>query len=281
MKNIFKTVLFLVIFSCAFWACKKDEAKDYYNGGTNPVLTASTDSIRLSYANASQTAVTFSWTNPNYQFTTGVSSQNVAYKIEIDTAGSNFTNPNRQTISVSKDLSLTLTTSTFNDYLLNQLQLQPGVSHKLEVRVSANLVNNSAVVPSNVLKYAVTPYAIPPKVAPPSSATLFIVGSATPGGGSHGWDNPISQNVSVQQFTQVSTTLYTITLPLIGGGEYKFIAVNGSWNDQWSIAVNDDPNEVNGGDFVFNGQNILAPAASGNYKIDLDFQRGKFTVTKQ
>lgn len=281
MKNIFKTVFFLVIFSCAFWACKKDEAKDYYNGGTNPVLTASTDSIRLSYANAAQTAVTFSWTNPNYQFTTGVSSQNVTYKIEIDTAGSNFTNANRQTISVSKDLSLTLTTSTFNDYLLNQLQLQPGVSHKLEIRVSANLVNNSAVVPSNVLKYAVTPYAIPPKVAPPSSGTLFIVGSATPGGGSHGWDNPISQTVSVQQFTQVSATLYTITLPLIGGGEYKFIAVNGSWNDQWSIAVNDDPNEINGGDFVFNGQNILAPAGSGNYKIDLDFQRGKFTVTKQ
>ena len=168
MKNIFKTVLFLVIFSCAFWACKKDEAKDYYNGGTNPVLTASTDSIRLSYANAAQTAVTFLWTNPTYQFTTGVSSQNVTYKIEIDTIGSNFTNPNRQTISVSKDLSLTLATSTFNDYLLNQLQLQPGVSHNLEVRVSANLVNNSAVIHSNVLKYAVTPYAIHPKVAPPS-----------------------------------------------------------------------------------------------------------------
>ena len=281
MKNILKPVFFLVIFSCTVWACKKDEAKDYYNGATNPVLTASTDSIRLSYANAAQTAVTFSWTNPNYQFTTGVSSQNVTYKLEIDTAGSNFTNPNRQTISISKDLSLAITTSTFNDYLLNQLQLQPGVSHKLEVRVSANLVNNSAVVHSNVLKYAVTPYAIPPKVAPPTSGTLFIVGSATPGGSAHGWDNPISQNVAVQQFTRVSTTLYTITLPLIGGGEYKFIAVNGSWNDQWSVAVNDDPNEINGGDFVFNGQNVLAPPASGNYKIDVDFQRGKFTVTKQ
>lgn len=281
MKNIFKSILFVIIVACTFWACKKDEAKDYYNGGTNPVLTSSTDSIRLSYANAAQPAVTFSWTNPNYQFTTGVSSQNVTYKVEIDTAGANFTNPNRQTISLSKDLSLTLATSTLNDYLLNQLQLQPGVSHNLEVRVSANLVNNSAVVSSNVLKFAVTPYAIPPKVTPPVSGTLFIVGSATPGGSSHGWDNPISQTVSVQQFTQVSTTLYTITLPLIGGGEYKFIAVNGSWNDQWSIAVNDDPNEINGGDFIFNGQNILAPAASGTYKIDVDFQRGKFTVTKQ
>jgi hypothetical protein len=234
----------------------------------------------LVYANAALTAVTLSWTNPNYTFTTGVSSQNVNYIIEIDTTGANFTNPNRQSISVSQDLSVSIATSTFNDYLLNQLVLKPGMAHSLDIRVTATLVNSSVPLYSNVLKFTVTPYAIPPKIAPPTSGTLFIVGSAM---ALSGWNNPISpaSQIPIQQFTKVSTTLYQLIVPIIGGGEYKLVGVNGFWNDQWSIAVNDDPTEIYGGDFVFNGQNVLAPPASGTYLIVVDFQRGKFSVTKQ
>jgi hypothetical protein len=98
-----------------------------------------------------------------------------------------------------------------------------------------------------------------------------------------GWNNPISpaSQVPVQQFTQISPTEFKLTAPLVGGGEYKFIGVNGSWNDQWSTAIADDPNAINGGPFVFNGQNVKAPAASGNYVIDVNFQTGMFTVTPQ
>jgi len=123
-----------------------------------------------------------------------------------------------------------------------------------------------------------TAYAIPPKVTPPASGTLFIVGSATAGG----WDNPIKANyLASQQFTQVNNTLYEITIDLIGGGEYKFVGVNGSWDEQWSIAKADDPAEVNGGDFIANGANVLAPANSGTYKITVNFQTGKFSVVAQ
>ncbi len=201
-----------------------------------------------------------SWTNPNYKFTTGISSQDVNYQIEIDTAGANFTSPKRQTVSVSKELSKSFLVSEFNGFLLNQLQLDTSVSHNIEIRVKSFLTNQSAVLYSNVLKYMVVPYAIPPVVAPPASGTLFIVGSATPGGSDHGWDNPISQPAAAQQFTTVSHTLFTITIPLIGGGEYKFIAVNGSWDDQWSIKVNDDPAEINGGDFIFQRAEYSCPS---------------------
>jgi starch-binding outer membrane protein SusE/F len=114
-------------------------------------------------------------------------------------------------------------------------------------------------------------------VIPPSTGTLFIVGSAV---AVSGWNNPISpaSQVPIQQFTKVSPTEYKITLPLVGAGEYKLIAVNGSWTDQWSVNTADDPTEVYGGPFVYKGANALAPPASGTYTIDVNFQTGKFTV---
>ncbi|MDP4264799.1 MAG: SusE domain-containing protein [Bacteroidota bacterium] len=281
MKNILKILLFSFTLIITLFSCKKDEHKDYFEGGTAPVLTADRAVIPMSYATQGNVAVKLSWTNPNYQFTTGLSSQDVSYLLEVDTTGANFTNPNRKQLGIASDLSITLTQADVNDYLLNQLNLAVNVPHNIEFRITASLVNNSVPITSNVLKFTITPYVIPPKITPPSTNTLFIVGSATPGGSTHGWDNPISQTVSVQQFTRVSATFYTITLPLIGGGEYKLIGSNGSWNEQWSVAVADDPTKIYGGDFVFNGQNCLAPPTSGNYKIDVDFQRGKFTVTPQ
>ncbi|MDQ2720359.1 MAG: SusE domain-containing protein [Bacteroidota bacterium] len=273
MKKLFfsLSLLFAILASC-----KKDEHKVYFKGGTNPVLTSSvtSDTLPLSYSNKDNNALTLTWTNPNYNFTTGISSQDVNYEIEIDTAGSNFTSPKRQTISVNKDLSLSIAQSQFNDYLLNQLQLAPGTPHNLEIAITSFLKNSTGPLISNVLKYVVTPYSIPAKVSPPTSGELYITGNAL----ASGWTNapPTSQ-----KFTQVSTTLYVITVGLIGGNSYTFLPTYASWNDKYSIAVKNDPNEVNGGDFQWQGNDILAPAASGNYMITVDFQRGKFTVVKQ
>jgi len=280
MKNIFRFLILSSLLFTALAACTKDENKDYLIGGTAPVLTASNTAPALSYANADKEALTLTWTNPNYKFTTGISSQDVSYLVEIDTMGANFTNPQKQTVSVSKDLSITFLVSKFNDYLLNQLVLKPGISHKLEIRVKSNLGAGSATLISNVLSLTVTPYAIPPKVAPPVTGKLYLVGSATPGGDAHGWDNPVP--VPSQQFTQVSPTLYEITIPLIGGKEYLFLPLNGDWSNKYAVADNTIAGLSDGGDFGFNlSKNFPGPAASGTYKISVDFQRGKFTVTKQ
>ena len=276
MKYKFLLLASLVVM--LFTACKKDEHKIYYEGGTAPILSAATNAtantINLTFANKDKEAVTFSWTNPAYQFTTGISSQDVSYLLEIDTAGANFTNPARQTISVSKDLSYTLTVGQLNDYLLNQLLLTTTMPHSLEVRVKASLASGAVPLVSNVLKFTTTPYAIPPKVAPPASGKLFIVGNATPGG----WDNPVP--VPSQEMKKISNTLYEITLPLTGGGSYLFLPVNGDWGTKYGGMGDNNKNNPDGDDFKVNGGDLLAPAASGNYKIQVDFQRGKFTVTK-
>ncbi|HEY5405836.1 MAG TPA: SusE domain-containing protein [Ginsengibacter sp.] len=281
MKRISKIFIFSAFILSGMWACKKDEHRVIFQGGTAPVLSASVaDSVPLSYASQDNDGLQLSWTNPNYQFNTGISSLDVNYTIEIDTAGANFTNPNREVLSLGTDLSRDFTQSAFNDYLLNQLQLKPAISHNIEVRVTASLVSGAQPLVSNVLKFIVTPFAIPPKVTPPASGNLYIVGSAVSGG----WNNPLTDPVA-QQFAQISATDYQITTVLIGDGEYKFISVNGLWDSdkQWSTPTEQpsgDPSTLNF-DLKLNGGNCRAPLSGGTYKIDVDFQRGKVTLTKQ
>ena len=282
MKIQFRKLFFIGIGVALFSSCKKDEKIDYFLGGTVPVLTATVSgTIPLSVANKSQVEVVFSWTNPNYNFTTGLSSQSVNYLMEIDTLGANFTNPNKVSINISPDLGITFVDSVLNSILSNQLLLATGISHTIQIRVTASInwveVTKST---SNTLQFTVTPWNPPPAVAPPPNGTLYIVGSAVGGG----WSNPIGAgNIASQKFAQISPTLFQITsIPIIGDGEYKFIGTDGSWNDQWSVQTEQpsgDPTTL-GANLFFNGANCRAPIVSGNYKIVVDFQHGKFTLTK-
>jgi starch-binding outer membrane protein SusE/F len=275
MKNIMKLV-FTFLIAGIFASCEKKIETISYAGGTPPALSANrTATIPLSFVNKDLEAVKLVWTNPAYQFSTGLSSQDVSYLVEIDTTNSNFTNPGRKSIGVSKDLSLSITQNDLNDYLLNQLVLTAGAPHNIEIRVTSRLVNNTVPLASNVLKFVVTPYAIPPKVAPPTTNKLFLVGSATPGG----WNNPVP--VPTQEFTRISATLYQLnSVPISAGNSYLFLPLNGDWGTKFGGIGANNANNVNEDDFRINGGDLLAPAVSGNYKIEVDFQRGKFKLTK-
>jgi hypothetical protein len=277
MKNNLLIIISFLMLGVA--GCKKDENKIFLEEGTAPVLSANkTGTIPLAFVNAGQEAIKLSWTNPDYKFTTGLSSQNVTYQIEIDTTGSNFTNPQRQTITVSNDLTKSFTQSEFNDFLFNQLKLKQGVPHNVEIRVKSFLGTNAAVLNSNVLKYVVTPYAIPPKVNPPSTGKLFITGSATPASWQCGCGEA---ELASQKFTQVSPTLYVLnSITLTGGGSYLLLPQYGSWSAKYGGTGGNNSNNVDGGDFKENGSDLLAPPTTGNYKIEVDFQSGKFKVTK-
>ena len=259
-------------------SCKKDEHKIYYEGGTAPVLTSTvSNTIPLSFANKDKEAFTLSWTNPNYMFTTGVSSQDVNYVIEFDTVGANFSSPQRQSVVVSKENSRTFTQNQINDYLLNQMNLQVDKPHQIEVRVKSTLANNSAPLPSNVLTFTATPFSTPPKVQPPAAGTLWMTGDAAPSG----WSNPLSDPyLTSQQFTQVSPTEYELTVTLPGGGNYKLIQENGVWGSQYHMITG---GTWQAGDFEKKDSDpgFPGPPTAGTYKIKVDFQKGKYTVTKQ
>ena len=110
MKLIITKLFFISALVMLLNACKKDEAQQFYSGGTTPVLAASVSgTIPLSFAAEDQQAVKFSWPNPNYQFANGTSSQDVSYTIEIDKTGNNFAGANKVSLSIAKDLDITYT----------------------------------------------------------------------------------------------------------------------------------------------------------------------------
>jgi hypothetical protein len=259
-----------------FAACEKDEAKDTYISGTAPVLSAtSKDSIALNFLTEENLGVTFNWTNPNYKFASGGSSQNVNYTLEIDTAGANFKGARKKSISISKDLSVSYTQKAFN-IAISDLNVKPGKVAKLEVRIIATLGAAPTELISNVLAFKVLPYAPPPKVPVPTAGTLWVTGNAF----ASGWSNPLGNPFDVsQRLAKVSETLYEGVVAFVGGGNYKMIQENGVWGTQYKKVAGDAFSgtlEKKDADPGFDG-----PAVAGNYKISVDFQAGTYTVTKQ
>ncbi len=256
--------------------CKREINNVFLEGGTAPVLKASASGvIPLSFATKEMQAINFSWTNPEYRFTTGVSSQDVTYYIETDTVGSNFSHSNK--IQVPKELEKSFTQDQLNSAIANGLGLEIGVSHQIEVRIIATLAYNTAPLISNTVKFSAIPYSPPPKVTPPSTGKLFITGSATPAS----WMNGGDPELASQKFTQVSSTMYVLnSIALTGGGSYLLIPQYGDWSAKYGGLGANNTNNVDGDDFKSGGGDLLAPTASGNYKIEVDFQKGKFIVTK-
>ena len=126
--------------------------------------------------------------------------------------------------------------------------------------------------------FSVTPYPTSTQILPDS---LYLVGSATPGG----WNNPVP--VPSQQFTQLNSTQFSITLSLSGGNQYLMLPVNGSWNTKFAVLNGNVP--ATGGAFGYNdgvnntsfNTNFNGPANSGTYTILADFLNYQYTVTPQ
>lgn len=282
MKRYFdKLVLLAASGLVLLTSCNKNNSNVYFIGGTAPVLTSTaTDSISLPVSDTTATAVTFSWTNPNYQFSDGISSLNVSYYLELDTVGGNFSSPALAQIGINSSLNATFTVAQFNGVLSDQMNLQTGVPHNIQVRVESFLAPetagtaNSAPLFSNVMNYAVNPYTPPPAVTPLPTA-LWITGSAT----ADSWmtaNDPAS--IAGQQFTEVSPTLWKITLPLIGGQQFLVVPAN-NWNNKYATS---NPNSATtGGTFQYNAaNNFNGPTTSGTYTVTFNFQTGNYTITQ-
>lgn len=278
MKNKFKYMFLCLLLASVVWSCSKDEKMIYLEGGTAPVLSANKTALVLTDATKTQDAVTFSWTNPNYTFTTGVSSQDVTYYLEIDTTGANFTNPNKLTVSISNDLNFTFTVGRINGYLSNSLLLKTGISHNIEFRIKSTMRNNTAAFYSNVIKMTAIPFMPPPLVAVPTEGTLWLVGDATTGG----FTNPLLlPYIETQKFTRDPNiyTLYTLIVDFKGGGGYKLVQKMGVWGSQYHAL---DGAIVTGGSFEMKDSDpqFPGPVTSGTYKVTVDFQLGKYYVVK-
>ncbi len=264
---ISKMVLSLFVAAILFTGCEKVGPLPFYKNGTAPTLSSSTMTIAPTAADSLKTAVAFSWSNPRY----ATDSNTVKYIIEIDSSGRNF----------AKAASFTVTGKRMDSILardLNAILIGWGFSfntaYNIDVRVISSYANNNEQYASNTITLKVTPYVIPPKVQPPASRQLFLVGSATAGG----WSNPVP--VPTQQFVRLDSVTYGGVFNLNGGSEYLVLPVNGNWSHKYSVANKSVSGLNAGGSFGYDlSDNFPGPATSGLYKIILDFQQGKFTVT--
>lgn len=266
MKQISK-LLFFAALLFGFIACDKVGDLPFYKNGTAPVLTASSAAVAPAPADSNNTALTLTWSNPKY----AADSSTVKYIIEIDSAGKNFTNKYTKTVTGAS-------TATFTAKELNTILLAKGyafgVPADMDVRVISSYANNNERLTSNSITVKMTPYKVPPKIALPASGKLFIVGSATSGG----WNNPVP--VPAQELARIDETTFGGIFNLTGGQEYVLLPVNGDWTHKFSVSDKTAADLNKGGDFDYDlSDNFPGPATSGLYKIVVDFQTGKFSVT--
>lgn len=275
MKKILKQLFLLSLLVTGFVSCKKDENKVYFEGGKAPVLSvSSTDPVVLLLVDRDNPSIVFNWTNPDYKFTTGLSSHDVTYTLEIDSVGSNFTNPKKGEIAISKDLSKGFTVGELNKALLAANFLED-MWHDFEFRLKSSLPNNSGILYSNVIKISIKPF-LDVAVPVPVNGNLWITGSAV----NSGWSNPLGAPYDVsQKFTKISNTVWELTIAMPGGGGYKLLQDNGNWATQYHML---DGGTWQGGKFEKRDSDpqFPGPPNAGTYKISVNFKTGEFTVTQ-
>ena len=225
------------------------------------LLTSSATSVVATAATGSQNALDFNWT-PSFKSYTGL----VTYSMEYDTAGNNFAS------SQMYDLTGAISTKGISVSEINETALNEGVlansTGKIDYRIKATTALGATAY-SNTVSVLITTYS-------PAPDNLYIVGDATPGG----WANPVP--TPSQAFTKIDPTTFSITLGLTSGKSYLFLPVNGDWSHKYGGAT--DGTALGGGvllkDGAVPGSNTPSPAVSGVYKIDVNFQTGRYTVTQ-
>src|SRR5450432_3704582 len=112
MKNIIRIILLFLLPAIVFNSCHKVADLTVANHGTPVTVYASSTIIAPAPADSLKTALTLTWTSPNYA-TVGT---NYKYIIEIDSTGRNFSkeytrvltgiaNPNLTTSFTARDLN--------------------------------------------------------------------------------------------------------------------------------------------------------------------------------
>jgi hypothetical protein len=155
-------IFLLLVASCSFAACKKDETKAILKAPAAPSgFAASTNQIVLSSANDSTEVARFSWNATDYGFSAAVT-YTLLFDVPSDTSGpTGWSNAMKVTIATDS-LGKSWLGTDFN-HLLNQMGLDPGVASTIVVRLRSD-VNQSTGAASTVspiysdLPLTVTPY---------------------------------------------------------------------------------------------------------------------------
>lgn len=217
-KYSFQICLLLFAFAVAINSCKKIGIVIPRVANAPLAIDATDSTLELNQINQNNTAITFNWNTG----TNNRTNSSISYRFEMDKQGNNFSNP--VTMELGKQVyTLDFTTGQLNDKLLNFWGIAPGVAANLEARIIA-IVSGSEEQPqvSNSQQITVTPY-------DPVTATLYIIGGATP----NGWDNK-NATPTTPDDENPGNFIYEGTLV---PGTFKFITTLGSFLPSYNMGV--------------------------------------------
>lgn len=200
--NRTKLLAFFSIVSMVFLsACSSDDLDGQTFATDELALTASREEMVFEPSMFNE-KFQFNWTTGNNMGTGSA----IFYKLQLDKTENNFSNPVEYDFGKNV-FSFELGIPTFNAMLLTTFGAQVGTPVSIQARIIATFANESVATQVSEISLVLTPYQ-------PLTNTLFLVGSATPGG----WDianaTPLIQAASNPTVFTYEGTLTT--------GNFKF-----------------------------------------------------------
>lgn len=208
------------------FSCKKDETQAVATAGKAGSLNASQSTLVLTKSNATQTAVTFTVTAPDFGFQAAVTNT-----LQIAKKGTNFVGAKEIALD-ARATTKTYTTIDFNALMLS-MGLPTGVVSDVDVRVVSKISESVAPVYTNLVSLKVTPYAL--------ISFLYAVGDFV------GWNinNPDSL------ISATSNGIYIGVLDFRTSGSKAFLLVPAkSWSNKYADGGAGKLSFNSGGDLV-------------------------------
>ncbi len=169
MKSISKLILFFSLFGLLVTACQKEGKLPFYKSGSAITLSSSTTTVAPAAADSANTAVTFSWSSPQFAIDTSTAK----YVLQMDTTGGNFVTAINK--NVTGTLRASFTAQDLNNILVTNFGYGFGATRSVEVRVLASYPNNNDQKISNTVTVQVTPYAVPFSIVASSGTQPFSI----------------------------------------------------------------------------------------------------------
>lgn len=201
MKKYISPIVFALLGCLALSACVDDDYMELDKGHSELALTTSNTEVVLNEQAHSDAALELSWTTGT-NYGTG---NKISYTLELAKAGSSFANPYIALENAVQEYSWKKSVEELNNILREHFGATANENISLEARLTASVTGRDekqvATTSFSAIAYK------------PLTSTLYLIGSATPGGWS--LDN-------ATEMTRKDNGIFTWTGKL-NAGEFKFI----------------------------------------------------------
>ncbi len=243
MKTLFNKLLVFLLASTVLLACKKDETITTVGTGTAAVLSSSAASVVLTKAGIENTAMTLSFTKPDFGFSAAVSNT-----LQIAKTGTNFVGAKEIVMDAGKT-SKAFTGLELNSLLLS-MNLPTGVASGVDVRIKSTISSKVNASYSNVVAINVTPFAI--------IEYLYMPGAH------QGWNASAPDSLISETGNGIFTGVIQFTSSL---SEYKFLKKKAWGAPEYGRAAAEGSNAPST-TILVGGQNLIGPVTTAPYVKD-------------